>query len=312
VRRLAETGAEVRALVRSPEKSRSVESDSVRLMSGDVSTGAGLAEAFAGANVVFHLAAKVNSSAPRADFIDTNVRGTERVLQAAESASVPHVIYASSIAVYGRINDGDTITESTPLDPAPEKRDAYSHSKILAEQAVAARAQHAGPRITILRPGIVYGPAQPPPAGLAAFRAGRTHFVFGAPDWHVPLTYVDNVVDAFIAAAAQPPSSHLEDYNLVDDDALTLAAYHLTRNEVERSRTIFLSPAPVLASAATFGPLARTITPAASGFSTYQLSRSLQDRPYDTKKIRAALNWQPRVSLRASLETSLEASLKRS
>jgi nucleoside-diphosphate-sugar epimerase len=95
------------------------------------------------------------------------------------------------------------------------------------------------------------------------------------------------------------------DYNLIDDDALTLAAYHLTRNEVERTRTVFLSPGPVLASAAIFGPLARAITPAASGFSTYQLERSLQDRPYDTSKIRAALGWSPRTNLRAALEASL-------
>jgi len=114
-------------------------------------------------------------------------------------------------------------------------------------------------------------------------------------------------VDVLLAAAEElrPASVGPIDYNLIDDDALTLAPYHLTRNELERTRTVFLSPGPVLASAAVFGPLARAITHAASGFSTYQFERSLQDRPYDTSKIRAALGWSPRTNLRAALEASL-------
>jgi 2-alkyl-3-oxoalkanoate reductase len=301
-------GAEVRALVRAPEKSRWLGGRGVRVVQGDVESGAGIAEAVLGANLVFHLAAKVNSSAPLADFLATNVRGTERVLKAAAgSGSVRRVIYASSIAVYGRIDAGEQIDESTKLDPAPEKRDAYSHSKILAEQAVANFSHSNVCPVTIVRPGIVYGASQPPPAALIGFRSGKTHFVFGEPEWHVPLIYVENVVDALVAIAEQPFSDGLRDYNIVDDDALTLGGYHLVRNEVEHSRTVFLSPAPVLASAAVFGPLARTATPAASGFSTYQLKRSLQDRFYDTSKIRRELGWSPRVPLRAALEASLPA-----
>jgi nucleoside-diphosphate-sugar epimerase len=207
--------------------------------------------------------------------------------------------------VYGRINHGERIDESTPPDPSPDKRDAYSHSKILAEQTVATFSQRSGLPVTIFRPGIVYGLAHPPPAGLVSFRVARTHFVFGEPAWHVPLTYVENVVDAFVAAAEQPGRDRVQDYNVVDDDTLTLGAYHLARNDAERTRTIFLSPGPVLAAAAIFGPLARAVTPAASGFSTYQLERSLQDRPYDTSKIRSALKWSPRVPLRTALEASL-------
>jgi len=100
------------------------------------------------------------------------------------------VIYASSIAVYGRINQGNRIDESTPLDASPEKRDAYSHSKILAEQAVVAFAQRSALPVTILRPGIVYGPQHPPPAGLFASPPGTTNSVSGEPQWNVPLTNV--------------------------------------------------------------------------------------------------------------------------
>lgn len=308
VRRLLAAGAEVQALVRSPDKARALANAGVQITNGEITNANALTEAMRSADVVFHLAAMVNSSAPLSAFLEANVLGTEHVLEAAVSTgSKRRVIYSSSLAVYGRISGGGRIDESTALDSAPEKRDAYSHSKILAEQSARAVAQRANLPLTIVRPGIVYGPASPPPAGLVAFRLAHTHFLFGEPSWHMPLIYVENLVDALLLAAEQPASAGLQDFNIIDDDAITLAPYHLTRNALERSRTIFLPSEPVLAAAALFGPLARAITPAASGFSTYQLERSLQDRFYHTAKVRETLRWSPSAPLNVALAASLNS-----
>jgi nucleoside-diphosphate-sugar epimerase len=310
VRRLVADGNEVTALVRSPVSETSSTSvrgvlAGVRVIAGDVANHAAVAEAVRGAEVVFHLAAKVSDTAPLRDFEGANVEGTRAILEAAAAGSARRIIYLSSIAVYGRVSEAaPMIDEATPLDPAPEKRDAYSRTKIAAEQAAVAIAQRLQLPLTILRPGIVYGAGRVPPASLVGFGVGRMHVAFAQPEWHFPLVYVENLVDA-IVAAANVRGAAMDDYNIVDDDALTLAKYHEVRNAVEHSRTIFLSPNPVLAAAAVFGPVARAITPAASGFSSYQLGRSLQDRIYDTKKIRAALNWAPRVSLSEALAASL-------
>jgi nucleoside-diphosphate-sugar epimerase len=313
VRRLVADGNEVSALVRSPVSETSSAAvrgalAGVRVVAGDLANQAAVAEVVSGADVVFHLAAKVSDTAPLRDFEGANVEGTSAILEAAVAEGTARsIIYLSSIAVYGRVTEAaPTIDEETPLDPSPEKRDAYSRTKIAAEQAAVAIAQRTHAPLTIIRPGIVYGAGRVPPASLVGFSVRRTHVAFAQPEWHFPLVYVENLVDAIIAAA-QCNTSGVEDFNIVDDDALTLASYHHTRNAVEHSRTVFLSPNPVLAAAAVFGPIASAITPAASGFSTYQLGRSLQDRIYDTKKIRAALNWAPRVSLADALEATFRS-----
>jgi nucleoside-diphosphate-sugar epimerase len=306
--KLRAAGATVSALVRSADKARTLASAGVEVTVGDVTDSNATAQAIRGAEVVFHLAAKVNATGSLDDFVETNVRGTECVLEAAAaSGSMRRVVHVSSIAVYGRIDQDQIIDESTPLDPEPARRDSYSHSKILAERSAVEFAKRTGLPLTVVRPGIVYGSGHKPPAGLVAFRALQTYFVFGQPEWHVPLIFVENLVDSLAKAATQPASAGLQDFNVVDDDALTLGGYLLARNKLERSRSVFLSPNPVLAAAAVFGPVARAITSAADGFSTYQLRRSLQDRPYSTRKIREELGWSPRVGLADALEASLRA-----
>jgi 2-alkyl-3-oxoalkanoate reductase len=314
VRRLVADGNEVSALVRSPVSETSSTAvrgalAGVHVVAGDLANHAAVAEAVRGADVVFHLAAKVSDTAPLRDFEGANVEGTRAILEAAVAAGTARcIIYLSSIAVYGRVTEAaPMIDEATTLDPSPEKRDAYSRTKIAAEQAAVAIAQRTRAPLTIMRPGIVHGAGRVPPPSLVGFSVGRTHVAFAQPEWHFPLVYVENLVDAIIAAAELPATTGIEDFNIVDDDALTLAKYHDVRNAVEHSRTVFLSPNPVLAAAAVFGPVARAVTPAGSGFSTYQMGRSLQDRVYDTKKIRAALNWSPRVSLADALEVTFRS-----
>lgn len=308
VRRLLAEGANVRALARpssrADQHANELAARGVQITLGDLKDADTIVRAVRGADVVFHLAAKVNSSGPLADFIEANVKGSERLFSACLAESVRRVVFASSLAVYGRAGDDERIDESTPLDPSPDRRDFYSHSKILADRLATSFAREKNLPVTILRPGIVYGPGKPPPPGLMSFTAAKTHFVFAQPEWRIPLIYVENLVDA-LSAAAKAPSVGLREFNIVDDDALTLGAYHRIRNQLDGSRTIFLSKWPLLATAKLFGGIAVRITPAADGFTEYQLERSLQDRLYDTSKVRAALGWSAGVPLKDALQASL-------
>src|SRR5439155_794284 len=134
------------------------------------------------------------------DFVDANMGGSERVFAACLEARARQVVYTSSIAVYGPIREGEIITEDTAFDEAPERRDSYAQSKILADKFAVEFSRKHALRLVILRPGIVFGPGKALPIGLLGFRAGKTTVVFGNGDNRFPLNYVENLIDALLLA----------------------------------------------------------------------------------------------------------------
>jgi nucleoside-diphosphate-sugar epimerase len=304
VTRLLADGAAVKALARPSPRADALEAMGVEVVRGNLANAEAIARAVSGAEVVYHTAAKVSGPGTRKEFIETNAGGTQRVLEACLQQTVTRVVYLSSIAVYGLAQEGRRIDENTPFDERPEARDPYSHSKILADSRAMAFARETGLPLTILREGLVYGPGRSLPVALLGFRAGKTDFVFGNRQNRIPLNYVDNLVDAMVLAS-RFGGSELCQYILMDDDDLTLNAYHKIRGEIEHASTLFFSGWPVLASA-TVADAARLGLSIGqregAAFSAYQVKRALQDRWYDSRQIREATGWSPKVSLREAIE----------
>jgi len=308
IRRLLAQGVPVRALARPSPRAGELETLGAEVVRGDLSDPSAIARAVEGAEVVYHVAAMVEAPGDLADFLDANRGGTERVFDAALQHKVRAIVYSSSIAVYGLVREGRIIDENTPYDEKPEWRDSYSQSKIQADAfAVAFAQQHsqsAGPSVVILRPGVIYGPGKPLPFGLLGFQAAKTNVIFGNRNNRIPLNYIENLVDA-MQLAAKPTPENLRQYIVLDDDDLTLAQYHQARKDVQGTRALFFSGAPVLA-AAHIAEAVGIVKPGSSDFSVRQVSRSLQDRHYTTHRIRRELAWSPQVPLREALRRSLK------
>ena len=274
----------------------------VEIVPGDLRDTDSIARAVRGADVVYHLAAKAGS-APRKDYFEINVGGTERVTQACAENGVGQFVYASSLAVYGPMPEGTRIDESTPFDDKPQLRDPYSESKIRADELVSAFAKRSGLPTVILREGIIFGPGRQLPAGLFAFRLGNTDVVFGRPANRLPLNYVENLIDSMQGVATG--GKGLREYNVLDDDELTLDRYHVLKRLADHSKTRFTSGWPLYV-ASPFAEVLRPIVPMGdTRLSTHQLERALQDRWYDTSKIRRELNWSPRVGLEEAIRRTL-------
>lgn len=165
-----------------------------------------LVRAFAGAEVVFHLAGRAGV---RASFTNVeryehdNILATERVLAAAKAAGVRRVVYASSSSIYG---DGETPFRemATPAPISP-----YGRTKLAAER-LCLDASDDGLEAVALRYFTVFGPGQRPDMGLRIFAeaalAGRPITLFGDGTQRRDFTYVSDIAAATIAAADAPAS----------------------------------------------------------------------------------------------------------
>ena len=304
VRRLLGDGVPVRVLARPSRRADELESRGAEVVRGELGDPEAVERAFRGIELVYHVAAKVDSAGTISDFFETNVGGTERVLATCHEQGVRRVVYESSIAVYGLVKNSERIDESTPYEEFSKLRDFYSQSKLAADEMAVSFARRTGLPLVIMRPGIIYGPGKPLPLGLLSVNIGKSNFVFGAPDLHLPLNYVENLIDA-MQLAANLKGDQLREFNIVDDEELTLRRYHGTKSNMDHTRTRFFPGWPVLAAAPVVDMVMRVLPLGGTRLSKHQLERSLQDRFYDTRRIRQETGWTPKVPLDEAIRRTL-------
>jgi nucleoside-diphosphate-sugar epimerase len=308
VERLLRDGASVRVLARPSPRAEALGKRGVEIIQGDLSNAEALDEAVRGTEVVFHAAAMVEGDGTWKRFTEVNLGGTQQVFKACIRQGVSHAVHLSSIAVYGLVKEGARIDEFTPLDESPEKRDSYAQSKIAADKYATAIGEKESLAVTILRPGVVYGPGRRLPVALLGFQAGKTNVIFGTEQLHFPITFIENLIDAIMLA--MKTGRGLRKYVIIDDDDLTLGQYHATRAKVDRTRATFMPGWLVLAGPIVLNGLARIVPVGGETAAIWrrQAQRALQDRWYDTRLIREELGWVPRLSLPEAIGKSANAS----
>lgn len=118
----------------------------------------GLTDALRGVDVLVHLAFRVEPMRDEAEMRSLNVGGTRNAFEAAAGAGVEHVVYPSSVVVYGAHPDNDfPLTEDSPLRATPDF--AYSEHRLEIERWLEAwREEHPEPGVAVLRPTLVAGP----------------------------------------------------------------------------------------------------------------------------------------------------------
>jgi nucleoside-diphosphate-sugar epimerase len=166
---------------------------------GDVADMSSVGSASRGCGLVFHVAAKAGVWGPREEYRLANEVGTANVLEACRRHSIPRLVHTSTPSVVFDGTDMEGVDESVPY--APRFEAAYPETKAAAERAVLAAN---GPDLATvaLRPHLVWGPGDRHlvPRLLARARAGSLALV-GDGRNRVDATFVDNAVDAHLAAA---------------------------------------------------------------------------------------------------------------
>ena len=297
-RRLLREGHEVVVVDNQPGLfSRELAELGATVVIGSVADAALIARAAAGCALVYHLAAafrKVNL--PRAEYRRTNVDGTQVVLEAALKNDVRKVVYCSTCGVHGDVRTWPA-DESAPIAPA----DYYQSTKFDGEIVVREFVRRGLPAI-ILRPAAIYGPGDPE-RFLMLFRRVQTgrFMMFGDGRAHYHPLYVDNLVDAFILAAASP-RRHGEAYLIADERYYTLNELVTAIGEALgiRVRITHYPFGPLWLAAflceAMFKPL-----PAEPPLFRRRVDWFRQNRAFDIEKARRELGYQPRIDLEEGL-----------
>lgn len=245
-------------------------------------------------DVVVHLAARTHVAAELgsesvAAFRAVNVGGTGAMLHLAERAKARRFVFLSSIKVNGERTDGDPFSE---IDrPRPE--DAYGLSKLEAEELIRSCCPATGMDYVILRPPLIYGPAQKGNLRLLDRAISRgIPLPFGRVRNRRSMIYVANLVD-LIAVALQHPRA--ANRTLIADDGTVLATPDLIRSIGEakgRKARLLSVPLALLRMA---GRL--------SGRSD-QIDRLTGDLEIDGRATRLLLDWQPIVPPAEALATT--------
>jgi nucleoside-diphosphate-sugar epimerase len=267
-------------------------------VSGSITDPGAVARACDGIDAVVHLAAKVGVVGAWRDYEHANVGGTRLLIETALRSGVGRFVQVSSpsVAHAGRPIVGEG---ATPADPE-SARGHYARSKALAEQFALGASTPAMPVVAI-RPHLVWGPGDTQLVGriVARARSGRLLLV-GSGLGLVDTTYVDNAGDALVAAVARA-------------DALGGRALVVSNGEPRTMRelTTRIVAAAGVQWTPRHVPVAAAIAGGAIAERVWRLARRADDPPmtrflaeqlstahwFDQRDARAALEWQPAVSL---------------
>jgi len=222
-RALVERGYYVRAMVRptgSPERLKRL---GVELFLGDIRRLQDVSSAAEDMQVIVHAAAGMKGS--HEFMIDSCVRGTQNVAEAASLQDVKRVIYMSSLSVYDYASqrNGSDLTETSPLEEHAESRGSYSLGKRRAEDIALSHLADSATPWTILRPSLIVGNGSDicAPVGL---KLGNSLVSLGRPQKRLSLVHIDDVVAA-ILQILQNQNTKGQVYVLSDPETITIRKY---------------------------------------------------------------------------------------
>ncbi len=197
---LRERGDEVAVLVRPKSLSSTLAASAATIVEGDLSDAAAVDRLVAGSDSVLHVAAVYRTAGHPDDYYrEVNVRGTERLLEAAARHGVRRFVHTSTVGVHGHV-ERPPADETAPFAPG----DIYQETKAEAETLALQYHRTRGVPVTVVRPGAIYGPGET--RLLKLFRSiarGRYAIVGSGRTFYHPV-FIDDLVAGFLLAHDRP------------------------------------------------------------------------------------------------------------
>ena len=197
--------------------------NNVEVFTGDIRDPHGVREAMKDINQVYHLAALIAipfSYHSPDTYVDTNVKGTLNILQAAKDLSTSRVIITSTSEVYGT-------AQYVPIDEKHpfQGQSPYSATKIGADRLAESFHKSFNMPITIVRPFNTYGPRQSAraviPTIITQLLAGKEEIKLGSLTPTRDFNYVKDTVKGFIEIA-KTTNTIGEEINIATQNEITI------------------------------------------------------------------------------------------
>lgn len=267
-----------------------------------------------GAVVIFHLAAGRGEKSYSDAFMNSVVT-TRNLLEAAVHQNcLKRFVNISSFSVYSnkRKPRGRLLDETCPVEEHPVSRgEAYCFAKVEQDEIVAEYGKRLGIPYVIVRPGQVYGPGN---EGITARVGINTFGIFlhlGGSN-AIPLTYVDNCVEA-IALAGLKKGIDGETFNVVDDDLPSSRKFlRLYKRNVQRFTSLYVPHAVNYSLCYLWEKYSswseQQLPPA---FNRSKWHAYWKKTNYSNAKLKTRVGWKPRVRTEEGLKMFFDSCRKR-
>ena len=213
VTELVKQGQPIRILARDERKAREQFGDAVTIMRGEITDEAQVQQAVDGATTIYHFAGRLyHPSTPAQLYYRTHVEGTRILLDACQGQSqLQRIVHCSTTGVHG-VTGKTPAAEDAPFAPT----NPYEATKLEGELLALKAHEEQGLPISVVRPGLVYGPGDLHLLGFfASIKKGRPCLIDGGKALIHPI-YIDDMTTAFLLCAESPQAIG-HSYNIAGD-----------------------------------------------------------------------------------------------
>ena len=293
----------VRILARDEQKAHHLFGDAATIIPGDMADAEQVQQAVDGATTIYHLAGRLYHPATPADlYIQTHVEGTRTLLKAClEQKQLQRLVYVSTTGVFG-VTGKTSVNEDAPFAPT----NVYEATKLKGESLAQKSYQEDGVPITIVRPGLVYGPGDLHLLRLfTSIQKGLFRVIAGGKASLHPV-YIDDLITALLLCAERPEALG-RSYNIAGAHPVTvreLAA--VIAHALDRKLPAGNIPLWLANLASDIFAILPGIKGEQAPLTRSRVAFLTNSRTYDISQAKSELNYSPLVALEEGIKRTVK------
>lgn len=302
VAELTQSGQSVRILARDEKSARRYFGESIDIIAGDILDAAQVQQAVDGATTIYHLAGRLYHPGVSAElYYQTHVEGTRILLEACRGQRLrQRIVHVSTTGVFG-VTGETPAAEDAPFAPT----NPYESTKLQGEQLALNACREQGLLVTVVRPGLVYGPGDLHLLSLfQSIQKGLFRVIDGGKALLHPV-YIDDLIAAFLLCAGHPQAAG-RSYNIAGERPVTVCELAASiAHALGKKLPASSIPLPLANLAADIFAITPGMRGARAPLTRSRVSFLTHSRIYDISRAATELGYVPSISLEEGLKRTV-------